>query len=91
MLILNPNRLPITLEIKEKHLILTQKALLDLLLLASHITLSLSTGLLSFEYIEVFSALGLDHFLGLYVPLTIARHSGLTLSVTSPERPPVTL
>lgn len=88
MLILNPKRLSITLEIKEKHFILTQKALLDLLLLASHITLSLSTGLLSFEYIKVFSALGLDHFLGLYVPLTIARHSGLILSVTSSERPP---
>lgn len=67
---------------------LTQKSLLDLLLLASHITLPLSTGLLSFEYTKVFSALGLNHFLGWYFPLTIARHSGLILSVTSPERPP---
>lgn len=88
MLILKPKRLSITLEIKEKHFILTQKALLDLLLLASYITLPLSTSLLSFEYTKVFSALGLNYFLGLYFPLIITRLSGCILIVTSPERPP---
>lgn len=80
-------RLSIILEIKGKHFSLTHKALLNLILLASQTSLSLSTGLWSFEHTELLSALGMNHFLGLYFHLTITWHSTLILNVTSPERP----